>query len=134
VFFSLRRKTSLVDSLHKHVLRSRGLFARGKFDVIEHDSSKILQAFRHLLLQLLVHDALTWRVRLLRALGTNAGVLCEVLPELTRLIGEQPTVAPIGTAETATRFNLCFVAFVGALSSATSPLTLFLDDLQVSDC
>jgi len=54
-------------------------------------------------LQLLVRDAAVWKVRILRALGSNGQVLYDVLPELCRLLGEQPPVPLLGTAETANR-------------------------------
>ena len=58
--------------------------------------------------------------------------MSDVIPELIRLIGEQPPVAKLGVAETASRFALTFLQFVGALATAASPLTLFIDDLQWS--
>ena len=74
-----------------------------------------------------------WRIKILRALGSNARVLCDVLPELSRLIGEQPPVPPLGTAETANRFSMVLLQFVSCLATARSPLTLFIDDLQWAD-
>lgn len=124
-------KTSLVDELHKR--RQRGLFARGKFDIFKRDSSCLLSAFRTLILQLLVTDALQWKVRLLRALGSNGQVMIDVIPELVRLIGEQPPVPKLSTSETAGRFQMVFCQFVSALASPSSPLTLFLDDVQCAD-
>ncbi len=55
-------KTSLVDELHKHIVRERGLFAHAKFDLLKRDSSALLHAFRVLVLQLLVQDPLMWKV------------------------------------------------------------------------
>ena len=126
-------KTSLVDELHQSILKSHGLFARGKFDLYKRDSTCLLSAFRSLIVQLLVRDPALWKVRIMRALGSNVSVLTEVLPELSRLVGEQPPVVPLGTAETADRFHMCFAQFVLALSAPSSPLVVFLDDLQWAD-
>jgi len=123
-------KTSLVDELHRHIVARRGLFAKGKFDLLSRDTSCLLHAFRTLVMQLMVLDAEQWRSRILRALGPNAQVLCAVIPELTRLLGEQPPVPALGTAETANRLNMCFLQFVGCLATNSSPLVLFVDDLQ----
>ena len=124
-------KSSLVDELHKHVLRHRGLFAAGKFDLYKRDSSCLLQAFRQLVVQLLVTDAPLWRAKISAALGANGAVMCDVLPELGKLLGPQPRVSRLSAAEMAARFQLVFGQFVAAIATETSPLTLFIDDLQV---
>jgi predicted ATPase len=82
--------------------------------------------------QLHVSDAATWRIRLLNALGSNAGVLTDVLPELSRLLGEVPPPPPLNATETQQRFQRVFVDFVAALAPPQSPLTLFVDDVQWS--
>ena len=123
-------KTSLVDELHRSIVARRGLFAKGKFDLLSRDTSCLLGAFRNLVVQLMVTDAEQWNARILRALSPNAQVLCDVVPELTRLLGEQPPVPVLGTAETANRLNICFLQFVGCLATSSSPLVLFVDDLQ----
>jgi predicted ATPase len=120
--------------LHKHITKQRGaLFARAKFDLLKRDSSCLLQAFRQLILQLLVQEPLLWRVKLLRSLGTQGAVICEFIPELTRLIGPQPPVVKLTTAEAANRFNSVWLLFISALTSPKAPLTLFVDDLQWAD-
>ena len=127
-------KTSLIDELHRTIIRQRGLFARGKFDLLKRDSSCLLLAFRHLIVQLLAVDPVTSRVRVLRALGAEAAVLCEVMPELARLLGDQPPPSKLSASDVATRFNLVFCRFVAALATSRSPLTLFIDDLQCKIC
>ena len=120
----------MVDELHRCIVARRGLFAKGKFDLLSRDTSCLLGAFRTLVVQLMVTDAEQWKARILRALSPNAQVLCDVVPELTRLLGEQPPVPILGTAETANRLNMCFLQFVGCLATSSSPLVLFVDDLQ----
>ena len=123
-------KTSLVDELHRSIVGHRGLFAKGKFDLLSRDTSCLLGAFRSLVVQLMVTDAAQWKARVLRALGPNAQVLCDVIPELTRLLGAQPPVPVLGTSDTANRLNMCFLQFVGCLATSSSPLVLFVDDLH----
>lgn len=130
LLFLLVSKTVLVDELHKHIVRTHGLFARGKFDLYSTQATCLLQAFRHLILTLTVQDAVKWKVKLLRALGSNAGVLASLLPELGRLLGDLPPVSHLPTAETAQRFQQVFLQFVVTLATEATPLTLFCDDLQ----
>ena len=88
------------------------------------------------MLKLLVQDAPTWRARFLRALGNSASVLCTAIPELGRLLypdGAIPAVPRLNATESTTRFNLTMCAFVAALTSPVSGLTLFIDDLQWAD-
>jgi predicted ATPase len=87
-----------------------------RFDILKRDSSCVLQAFRSLVLQMIATDALVWRVRVFRALGSNAAALVEVMPELGRLLGPLPPLVPLGAADTANRFNIMLMNFVGVVA------------------
>ncbi len=131
-------KSVLVAEIHKPVLRRRGRFAAGKFDQFNRDTpySALLQAFRELVRQALTESEeglAAWRARLGAALGPNAQVIVEVLPEVELIVGPQPPVEPLGLAESQNRWNLVFTAFVRCFASAAHPLVLFLDDLQWAD-
>ena len=120
-------ETALVNELQR-VLVPRGMFARSKFDLFKRDAACLILAFRSLMNQILVGDTTTWKVRIIGALGSNGSIMTDVIPELTRLIGEQPPVPQLNATETAQRFARVFVDFVHALSPPGSPLTLFIDD------
>ena len=62
-------KTSVVDEVQKPIVRKRGLFVRGKFDLYKRNTSVLLSAFRDLVLHLLTQDVGVWRVKLTGALG-----------------------------------------------------------------
>ena len=131
-------KSVLVNEVHKPVLRRRGRFAAGKFDQFNRDTpySALLQAFRELVRQALTESEeglAAWRARLGAALGPNARVIVEVLPDVGLIVGPQPPVEPLGLAESQNRWNLVFTAFVRCFASAAHPLVLFLDDLQWAD-
>ena len=130
------QKTSLVDEIHKPIVREKGLFIRGKFDLYKRNVSCLLEAFSSFILQLLADDAQhieTWRQALLAALGSNAAVIIDIVPELEKLIGEQPAVPKAGPEETQFRFDTTFVAFLGVFAKKDHPLVLFVDDLQWAD-
>ncbi len=96
----------------------------------------LLEAFRPLIGRLLDEPgrpADDWRSRLRQALGRNARVACDVIPELEALLGGATPVPPLGPIEAETRFHLTFLALVQALAAGLRPLTLFLDDLQWAD-
>ena len=129
-------KTSLVDEVHKPIVREKGLFIRGKFDLYKRNVSCLLEAFSSFILQLLADDAQhieTWRQALLTALGSNAAVIIDIVPEVEKLIGEQPAVPKLGPEETQFRFDTTFIAFLGVFAKRDHPLVLFVDDLQWAD-
>ncbi len=130
-------KTSLIQELYKPIVRERGYFVAGKFDQVARNVpfGALIQALRALVHQILAEsdDRLaSWRERLTEALGGNGGMICEVIPELSLIIGEQspPTLGPL---EAQNRFRLAFQNFVGALARKEHPLVIFLDDLQWAD-
>src|SRR6476469_366274 len=93
--FSGIGKTAVVNEVHKPIVRQRGYFIKGKFDQFQRTLpfSAFVQAFRDLMGQLLSEtDAKIeqWKLEILTALGDSAQVIVEVIPELQKIIGEQP--------------------------------------------
>ena len=126
-------KTSVVDEVQKPMVKKRGLFVRGKFDLYKRNHSVLLQAFQQLVMQLLTQDVEVWRAKLLAGLGEEGQVLVDVIPELEKLIGSQPAVAALSAGDAEKRFNRLFLSFVHVFSQREHPLILFIDDLQWSD-
>ena len=131
-------KSALVDEIHKPITRQRGNFINGKFDQLQRDIPyfAITQAFRDLINKLLCESELTllaWKKRILEALGTNGQILIDVIPELEKIIGSQPTIAPLTGIQNQNRFNLFFKRFVSVFCHEDHPLVIFLDDLQWAD-
>ncbi len=129
-------KSSLVNEIHKPILQQRGYFIEGKFDQFKRDIpyASLIQAFQELIQQLLAAEILSvWKAKLLKALGNNAQVIIDVIPEVELIIGTQPAVAQLGATEAQNRFNRVFQAFIRVFAAAEHPLVVFLDDLQWAD-
>lgn len=131
-------KTALIRQLVGPVLRAQGCFLSGKFDQLVRGVpfGALIQAFQGLVRQWLgeSEDRLAaWRARVLDALGANAGVLTEVMPEIELVVGAQPRPQALGGVEAQNRFQRVLQRFVAALASRERPLVLFLDDLQWAD-
>ncbi len=131
-------KSALVQEVYKPITRQRGYFISGKFDQLQRDIpyASLVQAFRSLILQLLTESATeiaTWREKLLTALGPNAQIIIDVIPELKAIIGEQPPIPELPGTEAENRFKLVFQNFIQVFTQAEHPLVVFLDDLQWSD-
>jgi predicted ATPase/transcriptional regulator with GAF, ATPase, and Fis domain len=131
-------KTSLIHELYKPIVRQRGYFIAGKFDQVVRNIpyGALTQALRSLVWQLLTEseDRLSlWRARLSDTLGTNGGVLAEVIPEIELIIGKQAPPPPLDPTEARNRFGYVFQSFISALARKEHPLVVFLDDLQWVD-
>jgi predicted ATPase/signal transduction histidine kinase/tRNA A-37 threonylcarbamoyl transferase component Bud32 len=131
-------KSALVDEIQRPVTHKHGYFVSGKFDQLHRDTpyASIVQALRELIRQLLSEREarfLTWRARLLAAVGQNGQVIVEVIPEVEQILGKQPPVGQLPPAESQNRFNFVFQRFVRALAAVEHPLALFVDDLQWAD-
>lgn len=74
-----------------------------------------------------------FRTELNKALGQNARVLSQLVPELERLLGPQPPVPELEPKASESRFHMVAQEFVQVFARPEHPLVLFLDDLQWSD-
>ena len=131
-------KSSLVQEVHKPLVRERGRFISGKFDQLRRDVpyAPLLQAFHGLVQQLLGEDDETlshWRDRLLSALGESGQVVIEVIPDVQAIIGAQPPAPVLGAVENRNRFQRVFTRFARTFATHDHPLVIFLDDLQWAD-
>ena len=136
--FSGIGKTAIINEVHKPIVRQRGYFVKGKFDQFNRNVpfSAFVQAFQDLVGQLLsesTDELRVWKVQLLDALGENAQVIIDLVPELERIIGPQPPVPELLGTAAQQRFNRLFQRFIQVFTTPEHPLVIFIDDLQWAD-
>ncbi|WP_394841177.1 serine/threonine-protein kinase PknK [Pendulispora brunnea] len=131
-------KSALVNEVHKELTRRRGLFVTGKFDQLTRNTpfAPVAQAMRELVRQILSEEPqalAVWKTTLENAMAGNGGVLTHLIPELSLVMGPQPSVRELGAAEAQNRFTLVFQNFIRVFADEQHPLVIFLDDLQWVD-
>src|SRR5262249_37110055 len=131
-------KSSVVNEVQPVLVPPRGLFASGKFDQYKRDIpySTLAQAFASLVRPLLGQseaDLAPWRDALQEALGPNAGLIVDLVPELKLIIETPPAVPDLPPQDAQRRFQMVFRQFIGVFARPEHPLALFLDDLQWLD-
>ena len=131
-------KSSVVQELHLRLIPARGLFAAGKFDQYKRDVpySTLAQAFKDLVRDILGKsdaDIERWRKELQQALGANAQLMIDLIPELELVIKAQPPLPALSPQDAQNRLHRAFDQFIGVFARPDRPLVLFLDDLQWLD-
>src|SRR4029453_19055368 len=127
-------KSSVVNELQPVLVPPRGLFASGKFDQYKRDIpySTLARAFQSLIRPLLGKsegDLARWRDALQEALGPNAALIADLVPDVKLIIGAPPAVPPLAPQGAKRRFQMVFRQFIGVFARPEHPLALFLDDL-----
>ncbi|WP_315786380.1 ATP-binding sensor histidine kinase [Fischerella sp. JS2] len=131
-------KTAVVNEVHKPIARQHSYFIRGKFDQFQRDIpfAGWVEAFCDLIRQLLLEsdaEIQLWKAKILAALGDQAQVIINVIPQLEQITGKQPPVDELSSNAAENRFNLLFQRFIQVFTSKEHPLVIFLDDLQWAD-
>ncbi|MDR5760843.1 AAA family ATPase [Caballeronia sp. LZ035] len=131
-------KSAVVNELHKALLPRSGLFLAGKFDQINRGIpyatlAKAFQAGVRMLLSKSESELDAWRTALRDALGANGLLMTDLVPDLAKVIGEQPPVAVLSAQDAQRRFHMVFRRFIAVFARADHPLALFVDDLQWLD-
>ncbi len=131
-------KSALVEVLQLNSIAAQGMFVAGKFDQYHRDIpyATLVEAFSGAVLQILAggSERITdWNARLQAALGVNARLMVEVIPQLESLLEKQPPVPELSPAEAKNRLRMVFRQFIGVFAQQDHPLVLFLDDMQWTD-
>ena len=128
----------MVYELHRQIVGKHGAFATGKFEQYKRDIPyfTVVQAFREFMLDILAESEgsiAAWRDRIRNALGQEASLIVDLIPEVGLVIGPQPAVPELSLSEAETRLRRVLRDFLGAFASDERPLVVFLDDLQWAD-
>ncbi len=131
-------KSALGAALREEPHADNVRFIAGKFDQYKRNLpySAVAEAFTGLMHQLLggsESELQEWRRRVAAAVGVNARVLMDVVPDLELLCDAVAAVPSLGPTETRNRFNTTFRDFVRVFARADQPLVILLDDLQWAD-
>jgi predicted ATPase/signal transduction histidine kinase/tRNA A-37 threonylcarbamoyl transferase component Bud32 len=131
-------KSSLVNEIHKPIVRQKGIFISGKFDQLQRDIPylPLIQAFQGLIRQLLTEsDAKIhfWRDKIMTALGNYIQMIIDVIPEVELIVGKQNIITDGTLTGKENQFYLVLQKFVNVFTQSEHPLVIFLDDLQWVD-
>ncbi len=131
-------KTLLCQEISTQVALYSGFFIAGKCEEMQQHVPyyALIQAFKELV-ELLLTESQShldrWRDDLHTALGWNAQLLAEVIPNLKLIIGEPQEWRGVMSPESENRLLLAFRNFIRLLARPEHPLVIFLDDAQWID-
>jgi diguanylate cyclase (GGDEF)-like protein len=129
-------KSALMDDVRSWVTPAGGLYAAGKFDVLQQDGEAdgVRQALRAVLRLMLAEpesELAGLRERLRSALGVNAPLAAALLPEVAHLLQLDPqVVAPAAARQTSASLQQITQLLLRTMAQPGRPIVLVIDDLQ----
>lgn len=131
-------KTSLVLGLRRYVVEDSGLFVSAKFEqgATQQPLAGLCSLIRQLsenILALPEQQMDVWRIKIRNELGASATILAGLSPELKLLLQIDSTSSLISSEGARPRLIYALERFINLFSNASSPLVLFLDDMQWMD-
>src|SRR5271156_5846908 len=122
-------RPSGVPRRQRHAAQSRGIDGAGSSP--QRDLARVRRNIvdRRQLLNGHADDIARWRDAIKEAVGNQGRLLTDLIPDLARLMGPQPTVAVLSPVDAELRFQTVFQRFVGVFARAEHPLVIFVDDL-----
>jgi len=131
-------KTRLLADFEKYVTNAGGYFLKGRCEQLYQNIpyGAIIQAFSGMIRHILTKspdEVEVWRSRLLEALGANARIIVDVIPEMEYIIGRQDELTALSPADAQSRFNITFENFLRVFAAKDHPLVIFIDNMQWAD-
>lgn len=131
-------KSALLRELRGAVARDSGYFIASRFAPDDRLApyTGLARAFQGLIAQRLAEgpdSQARLRQDLSDALGVNAELLIDILPELGPVLGARSSPPPLGPLESQNRLKLALRSFLRVFSTEAHPTVLCLDDAQWAD-
>ncbi len=129
-------KTFLVEEIQRSITHMGGYFLTGKFYRSQPNNSHAVfcQVFSEPIRKILAESSqkiAIWREKIALALGENAKVIVDLIPEVGMILGNVPELQSAEGVESDVSFDRVFPKFVALFCQ--QPLVLFLEDLQWAD-
>lgn len=132
-------KTSLIKEIGRKINEKKVYFLKSKYDVLQRVTPlyPIIEIFKSLVKMILGESdevIKEYEKDFVKALGNNAKIIIDIIPEIQFIIGGPQSDLPIlSPSENSYRFYNTFVNFIKVFSSKDIPLIIFLDDVQWID-
>lgn len=131
-------KTSLVLRLRHHVIDDGGFFVSAKFEQSATQQplvglSSIVRQLSEHILALPEQQMSMWRTKIKTKLGASAVILAGLSPEMQLLLNVESNASLTSSEGARSRLIYALERFIALFSNSSSPLVLFLDDMQWMD-
>lgn len=131
-------KNRLIQELQEPMAAQRGYLVKGRFEHAHRaiPYSAVKEALDGLVRQLLTESDLSlqaWKEKIMHALGSNVGLIIQLVSTLELIVGPQPSPPPLPPVESERRFMLALLKFVQLVGHKDHPLAVVLHELQWAD-
>ncbi|KAL0481682.1 hypothetical protein AKO1_012526 [Acrasis kona] len=128
-------KSTFMDHIKTCLTKLGGVCISGGIDEIKRDSpyTCIIEALSQMVSLILTksnQQVLYWRSEILNALGANAQIIIDVIPQVELIIGSQPTVPNVNSSENTNRFKSVLSSFLYVFAKHDHPIVICLDNMH----